>query len=245
MRNNQCTNTRHLTLLISNNCYDIYYILYTVYSKLIKLGYKSSYIGAVLEQYESAYGYKRYDFDEIKAMINRMAKPDQPRMDGDDLYNRPYKKDSFATESKTNSSSDSKSATSPIGPTGVNTPGTNTKRINISMNMEPLTEDKSFSFKNDHHNLNKQEAFKVNATYKKSLSEEDYQSWSTNDILLWMKSIENGLISKRYPKVMKRIKDLKITGSNIKTLNAINLMDWGVDEDLHRALIMEAITNLH
>ena len=186
-------------------------IRYTVYSKLIKLGYKSSYIGAVLEQYESAYGYKRYDFDEIKAMIDRMAKPEQPRMD----YNH-QKKGSFAAEveaeSKTKSSSDSKSTTSPIG---VNMP--NGTRMNMNMNIQPLAEDKSFSF-ND-NNQNKQ-PFKVNATYKKSLSEEDYQTWSTNDILLWMKSIENGLISKGYPKVMKRIKDL------------------------NRALIMEAIAGL-
>jgi len=198
---------------------------------LIKLGYKSSYIGAVLEQYESAYGYKRYDFDEIKAMIDRMAKPDQPRME----YGH-QKKDSFAAESKTNSSSDSKSTTSPIG---VNMP--NGGRMNMNMNIQPLAEDKSFSF--NENNQNKQ-PFKVNATYKKSLSEEDYQTWSTNDILLWMKSIENGLISKRYPKIMKRIKDLKITGEHIKTLNDINFREWGVNDDLHRALIMEAIAGL-
>eukprot|EP00486_Rosalina_sp_Unknown_P002349 CAMPEP_0201576258 /NCGR_PEP_ID=MMETSP0190_2-20130828/21980_1 /ASSEMBLY_ACC=CAM_ASM_000263 /TAXON_ID=37353 /ORGANISM="Rosalina sp." /LENGTH=245 /DNA_ID=CAMNT_0048006943 /DNA_START=1328 /DNA_END=2065 /DNA_ORIENTATION=- len=205
-----------------------------VYSKLLKLGYKSSYIGAALEQYESAYGYKRYDFDEIKAMIDRMAKPEGP---ADPNYND--KKESFAAESKTNSSSDSKSATSPI--VNINMPH-GQRIINMGMDMQPLTEDKSFSFANEHKQNKK--PFVVNATYKKSLSEEDYQSWSTNDVLLWVKSIENGLISKRYPKVMKRIKDGKITGENIKTLNVMNFEDWGMDEPLHIALIMEAIAGL-
>ena len=42
----------------------------------MKLGYKPSYISSCLEQYENAYGTKRYDFKEIKAMIDRMAKPE-------------------------------------------------------------------------------------------------------------------------------------------------------------------------
>ena len=62
---------------------------------MIKLGYKSSYIGACLEQYESAYGYKRYDFEEIKSMIDRMAKPDQPAN---------YNYNNAEAESKTHSS---------------------------------------------------------------------------------------------------------------------------------------------
>lgn len=71
-----------------------------IYSKLVKLGYKSSIIGAALEQYETAYGKKRYDFTEIKAMIDRMAKPSTGLKRGSGSINY---------ESKESNSSDSKS----------------------------------------------------------------------------------------------------------------------------------------
>lgn len=84
----------------------------------------------------------------------------------------------------------------------------------------------------------------INASYKKTLDDDNYENWTNNDVLIWIKSIENGLISKRYSNTIKQIKDLKITGAQLKTLNDLNFQSWGVSEALHRAIIMEAISTL-
>ena len=43
---------------------------------------------------------------------------------------------------------------------------------------------------------------------------------------------------------MKRIEDLRITGSQLQSISELNLKDWGMNEPLHRAIIMAAISSL-
>ena len=97
----------------------------------------------------------------------------------------------------------------------------------LSMEMSPLPEEYSTSGTGSYYNVN--------------LSSDN---WSTNDVLIWIKSIKNGLISERYSMALNKIKDLKITGSELQSLNEFNLKAWGISDALHRAIIMTAISSL-
>ena len=63
-------------------------------------------------------------------------------------------------------------------------------------------------------------------------------------MLLWIKSLEHGLFYKTYPQITQNLKELNITGLQLKGLNEINIQQLGVKHPLHRALILEALNNL-
>ena len=111
--------------------------------------------------------------------------------------------------------------------------------------MRTLQEDRSISV--DHVNQQKQKIEHNNghsSSFDKILNEENYENWSNSDVLLWIKSLEHGLFYKTYPQITQNLKELNITGLQLKGLNEINIQQLGVKHPLHRALILEALNNL-
>eukprot|EP01084_Bolivina_argentea_P098697 177372_1 len=150
-----------------------------VYTKLVRLGYKSAYISAALEQFENAYGTKQYVYSDIKGMIDRMAKPNTGSV--------------HSLPTKSSVTSDSRSAASPIS-------------IPIDVPLTSLEEAKSISLDPD------PSGSPVNASFHKVLDHERVLSWDINDVLIWMKGLENGLICKQYPHIVDGMRLLKVDG---------------------------------
>lgn len=85
---------------------------------------------------------------------------------------------------------------------------------------------------------------------KSKFNENEYKSWTSEIVVLWIEHIENGLFgskNQRNPSIKsfkKNVTENNICGSHLQELNDITLKVMGITDDKHRKLILNNIDRL-
>ena len=62
----------------------------------------------------------------------------------------------------------------------------------------------------------------------KSINTANYKNWDTNDILIWIMSLENGRLSKYEQDLRRNLENEEVMGSHLDDVNEIDVKGWGV-----------------
>merc|ERR1711902_482538 len=79
---------------------------------------------------------------------------------------------------------------------------------------------------------------RLSASFHQYLDDANCMSWGADEVALWMRGLEGGLIVKLYPQILDGLRKLNVNGVRLKALNDMNLEQLGITDALHRALIM-------
>merc|ERR1711879_400351 len=64
-------------------------------------------------------------------------------------------------------------------------------------------------------------------------------SWTVNDVLLWFKKVENGMVIERYPNITDKLLSLKIGGRALRRIDDETLKKLGIPNPTHRVLVLQ------
>ena len=83
-------------------------------------------------------------------------------------------------------------------------------------------------------------------TKKSSFNESEYKSWTSEIVVLWIESIENGLFKRNQSIELfkKNLTENSICGNHLRELNDLALKILGINDDHHRKLILSNIDRL-
>jgi len=202
-----------------------------IHMRLSDIGYSPTDITAAIEQHENENGTEDYSFDKIKKIVDRMTKS-QISVKKDDANFHGQKRSSNSSRSKPDAL---KLKPRQSAPTAVITKMFKTP-------MQPLKEEKTMS--DGMPAVQDSPTSGSHNSFDKILDERNCEHWSVIDVCLWMRSFENSLITNLYPNILTELKTAQISGSKLKKLKNFDLQRMGVGDDLHRALIMEALAAL-